>query len=169
VEPTREASLSTGAAGRISFSGLCSIAAVLAVVVVVSVPRLGRIALAENDSDARVTSRFLADALEAAEGRPDSGRMLALPGLRTLNDARPDPGGTPALAYHGYLFEVVTLPAALLSGDDSASPDDWAVRARPGPGGESHGRTYLACPQGVTFALAPGGAEDDIQAWRRVD
>lgn len=170
---TSSLTLARGTAGRISFSGLCSIAAVLAVVIVVSVPRLGRIALAENDSDARTTARFLADTLadSTAEARiaPD---LLELPAVRrTLTDARPVPGSAGALAYHGYRFDVVAVPAAWPQDADSGEVAEgrWAVLARPDATGEGLGRTYLARPDGATFALAPGALEDDPRAWRRVD
>jgi hypothetical protein len=142
---------------------------VLAVVVVVSVPRLGRIARAENDADARATVCFLAQALAALaettalEEPPRLSRLLEQPEIRrSLADAVSAGGPQDGLFHHGYLFEVVPLPAELVGVRNEGAPGrergaPWAVQARPRHPGRTGERAYMACPDGGVFGRGGGG------------
>ena len=113
----------------LSLSGALSLLAVVAVLVVVSLPRLRGLALQENEVDARGTALMLARALRGIEPRPDRKpalrELLRRPELRGLADVEVLAEGT-LLRRHGYLFEVTCLspamtapaaPAALLCGE----------------------------------------------------
>lgn len=110
------------------------------VVVLVSLPRLRRFALDENESDAIRALRVLGDDALAHEELFGAGRLAALvdavPGRRRhLEDLETLPGGR--LRRHGYVFDWI-------EGEDGGT----AIVAWPW----EHGRTGVA-----VFAVVPGG------------
>src|SRR5262245_51531649 len=100
----------------LSLSGALSLLAVVAVLIVVSVPRLRGLALQENEGDARGTAQALARALAALEARPSRPPRLAdlleTGELRGLGDVELLAGGR-VLRRHGYLFEITCLSPEL--------------------------------------------------------
>jgi len=127
----------------ISFSGGLSLLAVVAVLVVVSVPRLRGLAQRENEADAAGTAQMLARALQVLDAKachkPGLRELLRLPELSALGDIELLAGGK-VLRRHGYLFEVTCLspaitapcgPAALLCGEPDALGSLLAIRAWP--------------------------------------
>jgi len=102
--------------GGLSPSGALSLAAVTAVLLFVSLPRLRGIALQENEVDAQAAALLLARALPA-RGTSDAlelGTLLTRPELaRTLPDVELLCDGR-LLRRHGYLFELVELPQPLV-------------------------------------------------------
>jgi hypothetical protein len=126
----------------LSPGGFLSLAAVLAVLVVVSLPRLHGLALRENQGDARTTVEVLARALN--ELAPEERGLPLLEVARrtrverTLRDAEWLEDGR-VLRLHGYLFERCSLPATgvdsvekvALSAGTGQEPLAAAVRAWP--------------------------------------
>ena len=101
----------------LSGSGTVSIAAIVCVLVLVSLPRLRKMALHENELDARATALALARELprHEADARavPAIGTLVRADELaRQLADFELLDGGR-RLRRHGYVFEVVTLPPQL--------------------------------------------------------
>jgi hypothetical protein len=175
--------------GGLSLSGASSLVAVVAVLVVVSVPRLRRLALQENEADARTTSQLLARALNECKRRdahlPAMHELLHAPLLEgTLADAELLEHGT-LLRRHGYLFEVtqlgpeLALPDAVLAvlrGDGSPLADLPAVRAWPWAYGDTGESAFLCTCTGASLkhansppkweGLASAGAIlDDPRGW----
>jgi hypothetical protein len=138
--------------GGLSLSGALSLLAVAAVLVVVSLPRMRGLALAENEVDASATAQLLAAALsadEAAEGAPPSWReFLARPELAgVLSDGELVAEGT-LLRRHGYLFELTRLAPGRSSASSSARTE-LAVRAWPWAHGATGEATFLATAGGA--------------------
>ena len=142
----------------LTLSGGLSLAAVLAVVVVVSLPRLRSLAVQENEADARATAEILAGALEElpATRLPTLQELLQSSELASLDDAELLAQGT-LLRRHGYLFEVTRLTAdgrPALGGEGSGPAHARAVRAWPW----AHGRTGVE-----TFLVPVGGPPRDAR------
>jgi hypothetical protein len=115
-------------------SGILSLAAVLSVLVVVSVPRLRTLAVQENEAEALATARLMAEALDSMAGQEPLmpvGRLLQSPQLASLADVELLHEGA-LLRRHGYLFEVAQLPGARK-----------VVRAWPWAPGRTGKSTYL--------------------------
>jgi len=163
--------------GGLSISGALSLLAVVAVLVVVSVPRLRCMALDENEVDARATAEILARslrALEASGTRPGGGRspvtlkeLLRRSDLQGhLTDAEVLEGGL-LLRRRGYLFEVtqlspgLSLPgatSAVLGGGKGTVRTVPAVRAWPWAYEGTGRSSFLALPGGAILVHAnPGG------------
>jgi cytochrome c-type biogenesis protein CcmH/NrfG len=128
-----------------------TLTAVVAVVLLVSLPRLRDFALRENESDARQLVQRLAELVAdpaPASATPTAGELLqARPQLRReLNDLELLEGGR-TLRRHGYLFQVV--PAV-----SGPAP---AVRAWPWKHGRTGRRAFLAVPGQGLFASANQG------------
>jgi len=172
----------------LSFSGALSLAAVVLVLVVVSVPRLQDLARQENEADARVTAELLARALRTlpAASEPSLRDLVRRPELSGgLSDAELLQHGS-LLRRHGYLFEVtrlspsLSLPAAplsLLSGDPGALAGMPAIRAWPWAHGSSGEIAFLVTAAGACLlrddtALRWHGLEsagvvvDELTGWR---
>jgi len=144
-----------------SISGALSLVAVVAVLVVVSVPRFEGIARAENEADAHVTAQLLAHALGSIGGAKQVSmrELLRRPELQgNLADAELLLHGT-LLRRHGYLFEItgldpsLSLPAAplsLLTGERGALCSILAIRAWPWSG-SSGGAAYLVTAAGASL------------------
>src|SRR5262245_6000217 len=105
----------------VSLGGALSLAAVVAVLVLVSLPRLQAFALAENETDAAALTRELGRAL--AEVEPPAGPTAAAPALAELalaaglDGARDDVEWIDAgrvLRRHGYLFDLCACPGGPL-------------------------------------------------------
>lgn len=142
--------------GGVSFSGALSLLAVAAVLVVVSLPRLRGLALAENEVDASATAQLLAVALradEAANGAPPSWReLLARPELASvLSDGELVGAGT-LLRHHGYLFELTRLATG--RSDAPGARTELAVRAWPWAHGATGEATFLATAGGTRLVHA---------------
>jgi len=151
----------------LSPSGFLSLAAVLAVLLVVSLPRLQGLARLENESDACATAELLVRALARLEDpTPDAPleplvRRVALE--RTLADGEWLEQGR-LLRRHGYLFELCPAPPPLqlagwslaLTSTAGARPPRFAVRAW--PWSASTGRTvFVASECGTVLAHANSG------------
>lgn len=99
-----------GAARGVSAGGALSVAAVIAVLVLVSLPRLQAFALEENEADAAALTRVLGRALEELAGSAGAEPSLAdLAGAAGLDAPRDDVewiDGGRILRRHGYLFEL---------------------------------------------------------------
>jgi hypothetical protein len=165
-------------------SGLFSLAAVVAVLVVVSLPRLSELAQQENEADARDAARLLAAELDAEDaGLPTLRELLRRPALRGMSDAELLEGGI--LRRHGYLFEltelspvlgVLALPAALLAGRGGALRGMPAVRAWPWSPGRTGRVAFLVTAGGGVLvhgeprtrgeARVHGLALGDLSGWR---
>lgn len=152
------------ARGPISFSGALSLLAVVAVLVVVSLPRLRGLAQQENEVDAKSTARLLASALRemgsSPARKPAMRELLRRPELVGLGDAELLAGGA-VMRRHGYLFEVTCLPptvtatcapAALLGGESAALCGLLAIRAWPWDRGATGRFAFLATQRGGTLA-----------------
>jgi hypothetical protein len=174
----------------LSYSGALSLAAIVAVLVVISVPRLQDLAKHENEADARTTALLLARTLGSlpAEEEPsmrDLVRRTELAG--GLSDAELLRRGA-LLRRHGYLFEVTrlapslslpALPMALLSGEKGALKSMLAIRAWPWAHGSSGEMAVLATAAGACL-LHPNSAPrwhglesagelvDELTGWRPV-
>lgn len=177
--------------GGLSISGALSLLAVAAVLVVVSVPRLRDLAVAENEADARATAQLLASTLRAspksADGRgPSLRELLRRPELDgALEDSELLERGT-LLRRRGYLFEVTRLapvlslpstPASLLCGESGGLHGMPAIRAWPWAHGTGEA-SFLVTAAGATLvlpdsspdALGLGAAGADLgplEGWRR--
>lgn len=135
-------------------SGTLSLLAVVAVLIVVSVPRLRGLALQENLADARATAQVLARAW--AERDPDSGasvgleELLGSAPLDSLSDAEILAEGR-LLRRHGYLFELTRLfaPADATWGGPEAERGLPAVRAWPWAHGRTGTKAYLVLSDGT--------------------
>lgn len=146
----------------LSLEGLVSLAAVLAVVVAVSLPRLHGLARRENQVDARATAERFARAL--AELTPEE-HALPFEELarrtrleRTLRDAEWLENGR-VLRLHGYLFELCPAPGAVLPVDGklelTQQPEAGVARraVRAWPWSAATGRAaYVASPDGLLLA-----------------
>jgi hypothetical protein len=154
----------------ISFSGALSLFAVVAVLVVVSVPRLRELALQENEADAQGTAQILARALKALDATPRSQpslrELMRYPELRGLGDTELLAGGA-VLRRHGYLFEITCLspaltapaaPAALLSGQSDALCGLLAIRAWPWDHGSTGSAAFLVTQKGGRLAHSNASA-----------
>lgn len=174
--------------GGLSFAGLLPLAAIVSVLVVISVPRLQGIARQENEADARLTAQLLARALStrAAAGEPCMRDLVRRPGLAGgLADAELLQRGS-LLRRHGYLFEVTRLapslslpaaPLALLSGETGALNSMLAIRAWPWKHGSSGETAFLVTAAGASL-LHPnsvplwhglesaGSVVDELTGWR---
>lgn len=142
------------AADRAGLSILAALALVLvaATLAVVSVPRFSKLALADNERDARVAVRLLAEHAGALTARQDAGAPGtggAAPSLaallasdtelgRTLTDAElmcVGASAEPALRRHGYLFWLLQAgdrPLAVAWPWESGRTGLAAYCARPG-------------------------------------
>jgi len=153
VAQARRAHSGPGVAG-LTPSGSLSLLAVVAVLVVVSVPRLRGLALQENLADARATAQVLAHAL--AEHEADAGasvgldELLASAPLDSLSDAEILAEGR-LLRRHGYLFELTRLfaPADATWGGPEAERGLAAVRAWPWAHGRTGTKAYLILADGT--------------------
>lgn len=165
-----EAVLSHRARGPISLSGAFSLLAVVAVLVVVSLPRLRGLALQENEVDAKSTARSLANALRelgsSPARKPALRELLRRPGLLGLGDSELLAGGQ-VMRRHGYLFEITCLPptitaasapAALLGGEPAALCGLLAIRAWPWDHGTTGRVAFLVTQKGGTLAHPNSGA-----------
>jgi len=172
----------------LSLSGALSLAAIVAVLVVISVPRLQDLARQENEADARITAQLLARAMDSfpAADEPsmrDLVRRLELSG--SLGDAELLQRGR-LLRRHGYLFEVTHLaptlslpavPVYLLPWQTSALKSVPAIRAWPWVHGTSGEMAFLATAAGGCL-LHPNSASrwhglesaglavDELTGWR---
>ena len=175
----------------LSGSGTITIAAIVSVLVFVSLPRLRTMALHENELDARATALALARELplhdEDSRAVPAIATLLRVNELsRQLADSELLDGGR-RLRRHGYVFEVVRLPEEplVLAGFGLAR----LAMARPGPAARlgvlawpwRHGRTGSAALLATREALwehenvpvrwegpAPAaGLLEDWRDWRR--
>lgn len=152
------------AAGRaragLSGPGAVSIAAVVTVLVFVSLPRLSGLARHENESEARATATYLARSLAARSAQPGGAASIAdLVGddafARDLADSELLEGGR-LLRRHGYLFELVRLPAespgtALDPAAPAVEPAPRAIRAWPWRHGSTGGAALLATANGALY------------------
>ena len=182
--------------GGLTISGALSLLAVTAVLVVVSVPRLRDLAVAENEADARATAQLLAEALRGSATSSAEARGDREPGLRellrrpeltgALGDSELLEHGT-LLRRRGYLFEITRLtpllslpstPASLLCGQSGGLHGMLAVRAWPWAEGTGEA-SFLVTAEGATFvaptpcrsSLGLGAAGADLgplEGWRRV-
>lgn len=130
--------------GGLTVSGAISLLAVVAVLIVVSLPRLRGLAVQENEGDARATAQLLAGALGEPPSQggpvPKIADLLRRPELLSLSDAELFADGR-VLRRHGYLFEVAHFsPPAARPGALEALPGCPAIRAWPW----AHGRTGIA-------------------------
>jgi hypothetical protein len=173
--------------GGLSLSGALSLAAVLAVLLVVSVPRFHGLALQENEADAKATAALLARALDAGGPAPtlrDLLRRKDLAGLRA--DAELLAQGK-LLRRHGYLFEVTQvaptwtvagLPLGLVAGQADALAPVRAIRAWPWRHGATGRTAFLVTADGAQLAHtnsegwqgdeAAGLALASLEGWRPV-
>jgi hypothetical protein len=145
----------------LSSSGALTLTAIIAVLLVVSVPRLRDIALQENEADARVTAQLLAKALGACDpsGVPSMRDLVRTPELVGLSDAELLDRGS-LLRRHGYLFEVTRLapslsmpaaPLALVSGEKGVLRSMLAIRAWPWVHGSSGETAFLVTAAGASL------------------
>ena len=152
---------------RLSFSGALSLVAVVAVLVVVSVPRLRGLALLENEADARSTAQLLVAALRDAHGSAAPaclGELLDEKGL-VVPDAELLGRGA-LLRRHGYLFELTRTPLELsfacaplfVSGRSPELGLVNAVRAWPWKHGATGCAAFLATESGALFVHGNVGA-----------
>lgn len=190
----REEAYGAGAAAAdrtffgLSFSGALSLAAVVVVLVVVSVPRLQDLARQENEADARATAQLLARALGSfpAPFAPTMRELVRRPELSGgLLDAELLQRGA-LLRRHGYLFEVTQLapsmslpaaPLALISGETGVLKSMPAIRAWPWRHGSSGELAFLVTAAGASL-LHPnseprwhglesaGMVVDELKGWR---
>jgi len=149
--------------GGLSPSGALSLLAILGVVVVVSLPRLRGIALQENEADARATAQLLAHELrlfadDARADVPELGELLRRSSLApALSDVELVSGGS-LLRRHGYVFEIVRMPAALqlcnapLLAPSAAPVADLGIRAWPWRCAATGVTTFLVSETGVAYA-----------------
>jgi len=188
--PTREIGFWRSRVG-LSPTGTVSLAAVVAVLVFVSLARLRPLMTHENEVDARRTVELLAAQLPAWSARP--GHPTQVPGLKelagkdavrqALSDGAFEEGGR-ILKRHGYLFSVVELPPPppldLEPGTVLAAPPTRAgtepllgVLAWPWEHGNS-GRRALLCtaderlyrhPNTPARWSGPGAAREVLTAW----
>jgi len=172
----------------LSLSGALSLAAIVAVLVVISVPRLQDLAKHENEADARVTAQILARALNSlpAAGEPSMRALVRRPELSGgLSDAELLQRGA-LLRRHGYLFEVtrlaprLSLPAAplsLLSGEKGVLGSVLAIRAWPWAHGSSGEAAFLVTASGASLRHpnsvlrwhgleSAGVVVDELSGWR---
>lgn len=141
--PGVSASARSGTIGRrgLSWTDRLTLLAIGVLVVLVSLPRLRRFALRENEIDAiRALSLLAGDALESREALQQGG-LPALLAASTRHQTRLEDveileGGR--LRRHGYLLDVIEV-----------APGDWRLRAWPW----NYGQTGLGA-----FIVAPGGA-----------
>lgn len=146
----------------LSPSGLASLAAVLAVLLVVSLPRLQGLARLENEGDACATAELLVRSLAELEGAAPGARFRALAEQADLQRALADGEWLEdgrLLRRHGYLFELCAPPAPLqaaglslaLAGAPLSHSPGFAVRAWPWSG--ETGRTaFVASACGTVLA-----------------
>jgi hypothetical protein len=174
--------------GGLSPSGALSLLAVVAVLIVVSVPRLRGIALQENEVDARATAQLLAGALrgEAPGAAPSLRELLQRDELSgALSDAELLASGR-ILRRHGYLFELTRLPLGLslaaspllfLRPEPAALGPMPAVRAWPWKRGSTGAASFLVTSAGATLVRSDlpwegpddaGAAIDGVAGWQRV-
>lgn len=165
--------------GGLTPSGALSLLAVVAVLVVVSVPRLRGLALQENLADARATALVLARALAERDGGPSSSvRLEELLSLAPLSDAELLADGR-LLRRHGYLFELTRLfaPADSSWGGPAAEQGLAAVRAWPWAHGRTGTKAYLVLADGTRLEHAndpprwqgpgaAGAAPLEVPGWR---
>jgi hypothetical protein len=132
----------------LSFGAGASVVAVIALLVLVSLPRLQAFALEENETDAAALTRVLGRALAEERAAPPS-----LAGL--VEEAGLDPGhddlewleGGRLLRRHGYLFEL------------SAHPAGAALAAWPWTYGDTGRAAFVfRCDQGMLRHGNPSGA-----------
>jgi hypothetical protein len=155
--------------GALSRSGALCLLAVVAVLVVVSLPRLRGMALQENEVDARATAQILGRALRELEARaardPQLHELIGLPELRGLADVELLAEGA-VLRRHGYLFEVTRLPPALaaraasagaVQGETGSAGSVLAIHAWPWELGTTGFVSFLLTPTGGELLL-PGSA-----------
>ncbi len=120
-----EAPPSSRASGALSLSGAISLFAIVAVLVVISLPRLRGLALQENEVDAQGTAQILARALPGLEAKacrkPSLRELLRSPELHGLGDAELLAGGS-VMRRHGYLFEVTWMSPAVTAPAVPAPP-----------------------------------------------
>lgn len=150
-------------------AGLVALVAVLAVLVVVSLPRLHGMAVAENQGDARATTELIARALVELAPEEQGASLEELAGrtrlARSLRDAEWLEGGR-VLRLHGYLFELCPLAPEPPPFDEKlalSTADTGAQRraVRAWPWSPSTGRTvFLADGQGGMWSHA-----NDSGAW----
>lgn len=144
----------------LSPSGFVSLAAVLALLVVVSLPRLRGLALRENEVDARGTVQLLARALASlppGERDVDLEQVAQRTRLvRALHDAEWLEDGR-VLRLHGYLFELCAAPAPLqaaglaLSLARTAPEPSAALAVRAWPWSAGTGRAAFLAHSGALF------------------
>jgi len=144
----------------LSPSGSFCLLAVIAVLVVVSLPRLRGIALQENEVDARATAALLAHEvarLSAEDGPPPIAELVRSSGLSlTLSDVELLEDGA-LLRRHGYLFQLVRLPLSLsfacatLTPDTDPRPSGLAVRAWPWKHGATGSAAFLVTEAGAVY------------------
>lgn len=133
---------------------IATLVAVVAVVVVISLPRLADFARRENQEDAvRLARRLMAERERQAAGAAAPTRVQELvAGLppsaqRQLDDLAFLRDGE-LLRRHGYLFELFA------AGDESGAQGGggvWAVRAWPWRAGETGAKAYLALSSKLVF------------------
>lgn len=148
----------------LSALGLVTLVSVVAVLVLVSLPRLRGFALHENEQDAVQITRLLAQGLDGLQDYAPSPRIEVLAdevGLRaTLVDADFLAEGH-VLRRHGYLFEVVdagselALPGAVHAAERRAR---LLVRAWPWDEGRTGRRSFIGVPGGVVYQLEAAGS-----------
>lgn len=156
--------------GGLSISGALSLLAVIAVLIVVSVPRLRDLAQAENEADALGTTQLLATGLRTlevqAKRQPALRELLRRPELAgVLGDAEILAHGR-LLRRRGYLFEItrlrptLSLPSAslsLLSGQTGFLKEQLAVRAWPWAHGATGESSFLVTSAGKILSHPNSG------------
>lgn len=119
-------------------AGVSSLVAIVAVIVLVSLPRLHAFAVEENETDAAVLARRLAQALGDAPGDGQPASLAALVdelGMRDRTDDLEWLADGRVLRRHGYLFELDPPHAA-----------PRALRAWPWSYGATGRTAFLAHP-----------------------
>ena len=169
----REAWITRRGLFGVSWKGLIGLLAVGSTLLVVSLPQLRGFALQENEEDARRTALRLARELSTWEspGDPRAGDLFQGPELtRVLRNADVMREGR-FLRRHGYLFEVVRVPAppaieagffrtVLAEGPGAALPRArLSVRAWPWRHGQTGTVALLAFDDGRLF-LHPNRAAE---------
>ncbi|HEX6882575.1 MAG TPA: hypothetical protein VF530_04285 [Planctomycetota bacterium] len=169
-----------GTEGGLTPSGTLSLLAVVAVLVVVSVPRLRGLALQENLADARATAQVLARALVERDASASVAldELLRSAPLDSLSDAELLADGR-LLRRHGYLFELTRLfaPADATWGGSEAERGLPAVRAWPWAHGRTGTKAYLVLSDGTRLEhpndpprwqglSGAGAAPLEVPGWR---
>ena len=130
---------------RISWSGGATVAAIVLVLVLVSLPRLHDFAVRENEADARALTTQLGEGLLRTPGA-SLAELAAEAGFEgRRNDVEWVAEGR-LMRHHGYLFELIRRPEGAL------------LRAWPWCYGETGRTAFVYRLEGGVFRHANGGA-----------